>query len=113
VKTQLHTTEKERIQNLRALEIKQTQLNTMREVAKGFQHRINNPLTIISLTLSGTRRVVVGNPGALARMSIIENSACRIKQAVIDFSEAQRYDVEDVGHVIGSIASPASCDSTS
>jgi signal transduction histidine kinase len=108
MKTKLHTIEKERVDTFRALEIQQTQLNTMHEVARGFQHRINNPLTVISLTLSGMRRVVAGNPGVLERMKTLEESAGRIKQAVIDFSEAQKYEVERVGNVVGLMANPAS-----
>ncbi|MBF8296615.1 MAG: hypothetical protein HW389_3160, partial [Bacteroidetes bacterium] len=38
MRTKVHNIETERILNLRELEIKQTQLNTMHEVAKGFQH---------------------------------------------------------------------------
>lgn len=108
MRTKLHSIEKERMMNLRELEIKQAQLSTMHEVAKGFQHRINNPLTIISLTLSGTRRAVAGNPAILERMNVIEDSARRIQQAVIDFSVAKRYEVEHVGNFVGSMASPAS-----
>lgn len=112
IRTKLHNTEKERILNLRELEIKQTQLNTMHEVAKGFQHKINNPLTIVSLTLSSTRRTAVGNPGILERITVLEESMNRIKQAVIDFSGAQKYEVEDIGPVIGFMASPASFEYT-
>jgi signal transduction histidine kinase len=110
MRTKLHSIEKERMMNLRELEIKQAQLNTMHEVAKGFQHRINNPLTIISLTLSGTRRANAGNPAILERISVIEDSARRIQQAVIDFSVAKRYEVEHIGDFVGSMASPASLD---
>jgi signal transduction histidine kinase len=107
-RAKLHDSEKERILYCQELEIKQTQLSTMHEVAKGFQHRINNPLTIISLTLSGTRRAVAGNPVVLERLSCIEESAKRIQQAVTDFSRAEKYEVEHIGSVVGYMASPAS-----
>jgi signal transduction histidine kinase len=84
----------------------------MHEVAKGFQHTINNPLTIISLTLSGTKRAAAGNPAILERMHVIEDSANRIKQAVIDFSGAKAYEVEHAGHVVGLMASPARSEAT-
>ena len=80
----------------------------MHEVAKGFQHKINNPLEIIFLTLSSAKRAAAANPAILERIGIVDESACRIKQAVIDISGAQRYEVEHVGHVVGSMASPAS-----
>jgi signal transduction histidine kinase len=108
MRTKLHNIEKERIMSHRALEIKQAQLETMREVAIGFQHRVNNPLAIISLVLGSVKRSPPGNPMILERMSVIEESASRIKQAVIDFSEAQKYEVELIGPVVGSMASPAS-----
>jgi hypothetical protein len=108
MRTRLHNIEKEKIINRRELEIKQAQLDTMREVAKGFQHRVNNPLAIISLVLGSIKRATVGNQVILERMSVIGQSASRIKQAVIDFSEAQKYEVEHIGHSVGSLASPPS-----
>lgn len=108
MRTKLHNSEKDRILGLRALETKQTQLETMNEVARGFQHTINNPLAIISLALGSTKRAAAGNPVILERMSLIEESAGRIRQAVIDFSIAEKYEVEHVGHVVGFIASPSS-----
>jgi hypothetical protein len=80
----------------------------MHEVANGFQHKINNPLAIISLALGSAKRAAAANPLILERMIVIEESASRIKQAVIDFSGAQKYEVEHVGHAVGSMASPAS-----
>ncbi len=109
-KTRLHNSEKNRILSLRELEIKQTQLKTMHEVARGFQHKINNPLTIISLTLTGTRRAAAGNTAVLDGLGVIKSSAARIKQAVLDFSGADRYEVECAGQVVGSMASPPSTD---
>jgi|GEM_PF-546162 len=110
MRTKVHNIETERIRNLQELQIKQTQLNTMHEVANGFQHKINNPLAIICLTLSSAKRAAAANPAILERIGVVEESACRIKQAVIDFSGAQRYEVEHVGHVVGSMASPAPID---
>jgi hypothetical protein len=112
VKTMFHNSEKKRLLSVRELETRQTQLDTMREVGKGFQHQINNPLAIISLALSSAKRAVAGNPVVLERMNLIEESAGRIKQAVIDFSGAQKYEVEHVGQVVGSMASPASLGSS-
>lgn len=80
----------------------------MHEVVKGFQHRINNPLATISLTLCGAKRSLAGNPSILGQLSCIEMSAKRIEQAMMDFSEAENYEVERVGHVIGNVASPLS-----
>ena len=106
-RTRLHNSEKDRILSLRALETKQTQLDTMHEVARGFQHRINNPLAIISLALSATKREVLGNRSILERITVIEDATSRINQAVTDFSRAKKYEVEHVGPVVGYMASPA------
>jgi len=103
-RTKLHRTEKQVILNLRELETKQTQLDTMHEVARGFQHRINNPLAIISLALSATRRKALGNSSVLDRVTVMEEAATRISQAVADFSGAEKYEVEHVGSVVGYMA---------
>jgi len=110
MRTKLHEAEKERISrvNRRELEIKQAQLRTMYEVARGFQHRVNNPLAIISLAVTGTVRDAAGNPPILQKCGMIEDSAERIRQAVLDFSKAQKYEVEDVAKPIGPIANPPS-----
>lgn len=107
-RTRLHDSEKERIVNLRELEIRETQLKTMHEVARGFQHRINNPLAIISLTLSTAKRECLGNRSVLDRLKVVEGEMSRISQAVVDFSKAEKYEVEHVGSVVGYMASPAS-----
>jgi signal transduction histidine kinase len=112
MRTKLHNSEKDRILSLRALETKQTQLETMNEVARGFQHTINNPLAIISLALGSTKRAAAGNPMILERMGLIEESVGRIHQAVIDFSRSEKYEVEDVGPVVGAIASAVSVHSS-
>jgi len=108
MRTKLHNSEKERILGLQELEIKQTQLDTLHEVARGFQHRVNNPLAIIFLTLTTTKRAVLDNPVILERITAIEEATNRIKQAVIDFSRAEKYDVEYVGNVLGFMANPGS-----
>lgn len=107
-RTKLHNAEKEKLLSLQELEIKQTQLNTMVEVSKGFQHRINNPLAIISLSLGRMKRAAVNYKGLLESLETIEDSANHIKQAVIDFSNAEKYEVQNVGRVVGLMASPFS-----
>ncbi len=110
MRTKLHDIEKERMLDLQDLKIKRIQLETMHEVAKGFQHRINNPLAIICLALSGMKRAILNSPAILERVILIEDETRRINQAVIDFSRAERYEVEHVGFVVGDMANPASTD---
>jgi signal transduction histidine kinase len=107
-RTKLHSAEKDNLLALQQLEIKETQLTTMLEVAKGFQHQINGPLTIISFALRRARRAAANNKDILSAIAAIEESARRIKQTVIDFSRAEEYDVQHVGPVVGLIASPPS-----
>jgi hypothetical protein len=108
IRTKLYNAEKEKLLHLQELEIKQTQLNTMVEVAKGFQHRINNPLAIISFALGRTKQAAVDNKDVLGGLATIQESALHIKQAVIDFSNAETYEVQHVGRVVGLIANPPS-----
>ena len=108
IRTALHNAEKEKILQRQELKIKQMQLNTMREVAKGFQHRINNPLSITSIAVSRVKRIAADRQEILDPILAIEEATVRITQALVDFSEAQRYEAEYIGPVLGSMASPPS-----
>jgi signal transduction histidine kinase len=108
IRTRLHHAEKEQLLSRQQLEIKETQLNTMLEVAKGFQHQINGPLTIISFALRRTKRAAANNTDILGGIATLEEAAHRIRQAVIDFSNARRYEAEYIDPLVGSVATPPS-----
>jgi signal transduction histidine kinase len=112
MRTKLHETERARILEHRELEIKQTQLRTMNEVAKGFQHRINNPLAIIYLAVNGLRRSAGKKKEVVRGITLVADSTADIAQAVTDFSKAHKYEVENIEALVGAIASPGSAKPT-
>ena len=57
VRTKLHEIETKTILKEQELQLKETQLSTMREVVMGLQHESNNPLAIIMLTLHKMKRI--------------------------------------------------------
>jgi signal transduction histidine kinase len=111
IRTKLHETERARILEHRELEIKETQLRTMNEVAMGFQHRINNPLAIIYLAVNGLKRAAGKKKEVVKGITLIADSTADIAQAVTDFSKAQKYEVERIEPLVGVIASPGSAKS--
>jgi hypothetical protein len=94
MRTALHEADRARIVAQNEVEIGHTQLRTMTEVAKGFQHRINNPLAIIFLAVNGLRRSSHGKKELVNGIALITDSMNNIAQAVTEFSNAQTYEVE-------------------
>ena len=88
--------------------MKQTQISTMHEVAKGLQHHINNPLAVITLSISQLRRLPSVHPDYARQLDSLEESTQKIAKAVGEFSKAEVYRVESVGGPIGNVASPSS-----
>jgi len=103
-RTILHESETQRMKKEKELQIKETQIGTMREVVLGLQHQINNPLAIIMLTIGKFRRTVTLQKDGIEHLNSIEKESKRISQAVKDFSEAQNYEVEQIGKNIGTMA---------
>ena len=87
------------------LQIKNTQIRTMHEVAKGIQHQVNNPLAVISLSLDQVKRKVGHDPAVLKKVETIEDSMKQIISALQKFSEAERYEREHIDDVVGTLAS--------
>jgi len=88
------------------LHLKETQLNTMKEVVKGLQHHVNNPLAIIVLYVGRLKRKFAQDTQVLDEVEQIESASKRISTALADFSNAQKYEVEFVEPVVGTIAVP-------
>jgi len=103
VRGQLYRSETERMLVQKQIDLKQTQLNTLHEVVKSLQHHINNPLAIISLTVSTARRQVKENPELLRQIDAIDDSTQRIIRSMKDFFESQSYETEHVDAVIGTM----------
>jgi signal transduction histidine kinase len=106
VRTQLHETQVQRSRDLEELRTNETQLSTMKEVVKGLQHHVNNPLAIISLVVGRLKRRLGDAPFMLDDVKQIEQASKRISGALANFSSAQTYEVEYVERRIGTIAVP-------
>lgn len=106
VRTKLHDSETQRIMKEKELHTKEIQIGTMREVVSGLQHRINNPLAIVMLTINKVRRTVALSEEMLVHINSIEKESKRITQALKDFSETQNYEVEQIGKTIVTMAVP-------
>lgn len=106
IKTKLHESETHRLLNEKELQLKETQINTMRQVVLGLQHQINNPLAIISLSLHRVQRVEKLSPEVQMHITQIEEESNRITKALKDFSTTQKYEIEKIGNVLGSMAVP-------
>jgi hypothetical protein len=104
-RTKLHQSETQQLAREKELQMKETQLITMHEVAKGLQHKINNPLAIIMLLINKTKKSVKGNQEAITNIESIENSAQSIAMAIEEFSRAERYEIDNIGALEGKIAS--------
>ena len=103
VRGRLYKSETERMLVQKQIELKQTQLNTLHEVVKSLQHHINNPLTIISLTLGTARRQSKDNSELIKHFDAIDESTQRIVRSMKEFFETQSYETERVDAVIGSM----------
>jgi signal transduction histidine kinase len=106
IRTKLHESQTEINLDKEQLRLKEMQLNTMKEVVKGLQHHVNNPLAIITLYVSRLRRKVADNVEALDGIEQIGVATKKISSALAEFSAAERYEVEHVGLVVGNIAVP-------
>lgn len=106
IKTKLHESETQRIIKEQELHIKETQINTMREVVMGLQHQINNPLAIILLRIHKVRQSLLLSPEMSVQIESIGEESKRIAQALKDFSATQNYEAEMIGKTIGSMAVP-------
>ncbi|HEY6951782.1 MAG TPA: histidine kinase dimerization/phospho-acceptor domain-containing protein [Bacteroidota bacterium] len=105
-RTKLHESEKQRLQDSEQLRVKETQLNTMKEVVKGLQHHVNNPLAIILLYVARLKRKFAGDDQTLNEIESIHDASKRISSALAEFSNAQRYESEYVEPLVGTIAIP-------
>ncbi len=103
-RTKLHQNETQQLEREKELQMKDTQLKTMHEVVKGLQHQINNPLAIIALLISKTKKSVKDNQDAIKNIESIEHSANSIAQALEDFKRAERYETDHIGLLEGKIA---------
>lgn len=106
VRTKLHQSQTQLVLDREQLHVRETQLNTMKEVVRGLQHHVNNPLAIITLYLSRLKRKAGDNVDALNEIRQMDVATKRISSALSEFAAAEHYEVEHAGPVVGNIAVP-------
>ena len=104
IRTKLHESEEQRLVAERETQLQQTQLKTLREVTRGIQHQINNPLSIIMLTLGSAQKAAAGDSNMMQKLEIIEEEINRIIAALANFSKVSAYTSESVDSNVGDIA---------
>jgi len=96
IRTKLQESEKQCILAKKEIEVQQAQLQTMHETVRALQHHINNPLTVIKLSMDIARKAAHENDDIDRSLSLAETSVDRIQSALIDFSSARRYKSESI-----------------
>ena len=87
MRTKLHESEEQRLIAEREMQLQQTQLKTLHEVTRGIQHHINNPLSIIMLTLGSAHKAAAGNLKITRQLDTIDEEVNRIIAALSDLSK--------------------------
>jgi hypothetical protein len=107
IRTQLHGSETQRLQAQQELNARKLQLTTLKEVVRGVQDKVNNPLAIISLSADRITRAVPESERVIAAAEQIKHSTHEISAALAGFRESEEYRVADVGAGVGNIAMPS------
>lgn len=106
VRTKLHESQTQMMRDRERLHMNETQLNTLKEVVKGLQHHVNNPLAVIFLVVGRLKRRFAEAPAELNDLDQIDLASKKISTALADFSSARKYEVEYVEEHVGTIAVP-------
>ena len=104
-RTKLHENHSQQLARDKELQMKDTQLKTMHEVVKALQHKINNPLAVITLLVGRTKKLVTDNKEVIKNIEFIEQSTNSITKALEEFKRAEFYHSDDIGQLEGKIAS--------
>lgn len=107
IRTRLHESERKRMQDAKELDLKRMQLQTLREVVRGVQHQINNPLAIALLTADKLKAQASDMGMVIECANDIARATNRIAEAIVGFSRMETYDTAPVGPHVGNIASPS------
>jgi len=110
IRTKLHESEEQRLIAEREMQLQQTQLKTLHEVTRGIQHHINNPLSIIVLTLGSAHKAAVGNLKIMRQLDTIGEEVNRIIAALSDFAKVNTYTAQSVDSNVGDITSRTTVD---
>jgi len=92
-RTKLHESQRQRLITEQTVQLKETQVKTLRQVIMTLQHHVNNPLAIILLAVGSAVRSAGKNPAVLKQLDMIRESAQRIDEVLTKLSETEEYDV--------------------
>ena len=97
----LYKREKELLEQQHNIQLKETKIQTLREVIMTLKHEINNPLAII-LGYTRLLKRQVSEPESVKNIEEIEIASQRINHALKEFSAAQVYGVSEspVGNLV-------------
>jgi len=104
IRAKLYESEEKRMIAEQEIQLHQTQLKTMHEVTRGIQHHINNPLSIIILSLGSAHKTAEGYPKIIHHLDTIEEEINRIIAALSDFAKASAYTSETIDSRVGTMA---------
>ena len=105
IRAKLYESERQRMHKEKELEIHQTKLNTMHETVMGLQHQINNPLTVVTLSMDAALLAAHGNQEIVLPLIKSEQSIEYIQDALFDLSTSQKYKTETIDPYFGKMIS--------
>jgi signal transduction histidine kinase len=101
IRTRLHGQETAQLVRQQELEVRQMQLNTLLQIVRGLQHEVNNPLTIILMTVGKLERRSINAEELRESLKTIRKATERISDTLKAFTSAKQYEVSEspVGHI--------------
>lgn len=106
IRARLHDSETHRQKAQLELDAKHLQLATLRQVVRGLQDKVNNPLSVIAMSADKIEQSLPDHPPVIAAAEDIRHSVHRISEALQTFQASEEYHVSDLGSGIGNIAVP-------
>ena len=101
LREKLHQHEVENLEHQKTIQVRETQLRTMREVVMTLKHQINNPLAIILGYVRLTQKAT-SDPDITKKLSEIEIAAQRINTTMKELSLSKVYETTEspVGNLV-------------
>jgi signal transduction histidine kinase len=102
IRSRLHQQETTQLVHQQEVEVRRMQLATLLEIVRGLQHEVNNPLTIILMTLGKLEQRSVSAEELRESVKTIRKATERISDTLKAFTAAKQYAVSEspVGHIV-------------
>jgi signal transduction histidine kinase len=91
IRSDLHHVEEQKTSIEQEKEVNVLQLQTLRQVVRGVQHHVNNPLAIIDLSVEKAKRYAGDNDDVKHQLEIIAEESNRIASALMELSKIKSY----------------------